>query len=89
MPDGLLRAHRIPGGTWGRIVVLDGRLHFSADTQPPIDIEVNPQNPQGIPPDVEHEVRLTGPVRFLVEFWEISPPESDVGAESFLARPLE
>ncbi len=68
IPAGLRRAHRVAGGTWGRIVVQEGRLRFSMATEPPLTVEMGPGDNQPIPPDVEHEVLPLGPVRFSVEF---------------------
>jgi tellurite methyltransferase len=68
VPAGLRRAHRSAAGTWGRIVVHHGRLHFAAATTPAIRIELGPGVTQAIPPDVEHEVEPLGAVRFSIEF---------------------
>jgi tellurite resistance-related uncharacterized protein len=80
MPVGLLRAHRIARGMWGRIVVRHGRLNFRARTEPALEIVVNPDSIQAIPPEVEHEVRPLGPVRFSIDF--LSIPERDPGNEA-------
>ena len=61
VPKGLLRAHRLGNGTWGRLVVQSGTLRFIISTEPPIDVVLGPGSSQAIPPDVEHEVRLLGP----------------------------
>lgn len=71
MPAGLRRAHRIAGGMWGRIVVRRGQLRFVAATEPELDVVVGPDSAQAIPPEVEHEVRLLGPVRFSIDFLSI------------------
>ena len=71
MPAGLRRAHRVAAGTWGRIVVHDGRLRFAAVTTPAIDHELDADSAQGIPPDVVHEVEPLGAVRFSVEFFTV------------------
>jgi tellurite resistance-related uncharacterized protein len=68
MPAGLRRTHRIATGTWGRIVVHDGRLRFVAATSPAIDVELETGAAQAIPPGVDHEVEPLGTVRFTVEF---------------------
>lgn len=68
MPSGLGRAHRLAAGTWGRIVVHEGRLRFSMSSEPPLEVEVGPCDTQAIPPDVQHVVHPLGPVRFQVEF---------------------
>ncbi len=68
MPAGLRRAHRVATGTWGRLRVEQGEVRFRAQTEPVIDVIVDADAPQAIPPDVEHEVEPRGPVRFSVEF---------------------
>ena len=68
MPNALRRAHRVAGGTWGRLRVDRGRLHFVARTNPVTDVVIEAGRLQAIPPDVEHFVEPDGPVRFAVEF---------------------
>lgn len=75
MPSGLSRAHRIATGRWGRIVVAEGRLRFTASTTPPLDVIVGPGSAQPIPPDVDHEVEPIGPVRFSIDFFEVDREE--------------
>jgi tellurite resistance-related uncharacterized protein len=77
MPAGLLRAHRIASGTWGRIVVRHGQLRFDARTEPKLDVVLGPDVTQPVPPEVEHEVRPLGPVRFSIDFLSIH--ERDLG----------
>jgi tellurite resistance-related uncharacterized protein len=71
MPDGLRSAHRLKRGTWGRIVVLQGQLPFVAWTNPVIDVIVSPERAQPIPPDIAHNVKPLGPVRFSIDFYSI------------------
>jgi tellurite resistance-related uncharacterized protein len=72
IPPGLLGTHSTKAGTWGRLVVEEGevRLWF----QPPLSLEVagRPGAPIVIPPQLEHQVRLRGPVRFHVEFLRVA-----------------
>jgi tellurite resistance-related uncharacterized protein len=68
VPAGLRRAHRVAGGTWGRIVVHAGMFRFVASTEPAISVILGPDSAQAIPPDVEHAVQLIGPVRFSIDF---------------------
>jgi tellurite methyltransferase len=76
LPKGLRRAHRLASGTWGRIVVKEGRLFFGMAAGPPVEAELTPDTPgQAIPPDVEHEVRLAGPVRFSIDFLAVDRAE--------------
>jgi tellurite resistance-related uncharacterized protein len=76
LPRGLRRGHRIAGGTWGRIVVHRGRLHFRTATEPPLEVVVDPSMTQAVPPDVEHEVAPIGAVRFSIDFFAVdrAPP---------------
>ena len=67
MPAGLRRAHRLSAGVWGRLRVQEGRLRFRAATDPPLDVTVDPERPQPIPPEVDHDVEPLGTVRFSVE----------------------
>jgi ribosomal protein S18 acetylase RimI-like enzyme/tellurite resistance-related uncharacterized protein len=68
LPAGLRRAHRVAAGTWGRLCVLEGSVRFWMATNPMTVREVDAGESQPIPPMVEHEVRLQGPVRLQVEF---------------------
>lgn len=68
MPAGLRRAHRVHTGTWACIRVLEGTLRISMQTEPPIERHIAAGGGQAIPPEVEHEVSLSGPVRFEVDF---------------------
>lgn len=68
MPRGLSRSHRLSAGTWGRIDVRAGCLQFWLDTQPSVTIELGPGARQPIPPEMDHEVRPLGSVRFSLDF---------------------
>ena len=67
MPAALRRNHRVAAGTWGRLQVERGHLRFRAETQPPLDVLVDPDAPQPIPPEVDHHVEPLGDARFSVE----------------------
>lgn len=71
IPPGLLRAHHLASGTWGRVVVREGRLRFVASTEPPIDVVLEVGSSQAIPPDLEHHVTPIGTVRFIIDFLAI------------------
>jgi tellurite resistance-related uncharacterized protein len=90
MPTGLLRAHRIAPGTWGRIVVLGGRLRFAAATSPAIRVELGEGETQAIPPGVDHEVEPLGAVSFVVEFFAVDHgSQPDTGIKGRRADPQE
>ena len=54
-----------------RIVVHHGRLRLSARTDPELDIVVDPDSHQPIPPEAEHEVQPLGQLRFSIDFLSI------------------
>ncbi len=67
-PAGLLRAHRVAEGVWGRLLVHTGgvRFVFEDDTDHPIDVTAG--GTQVIPPGREHHVEFVGPATFAIEF---------------------
>jgi tellurite resistance-related uncharacterized protein len=71
IPAGLLGAHSTKAGTWGRLWVEQGRLVVWFE--PPLSLEAagEPGAPVAIPPQLRHQVRLRGPVRFHVEFLRV------------------
>ena len=68
LPAGLRRVHRLADGVWGRLRVESGALRFSAATEPRIDTVLGARMSQPIPPGVDHEVALVGPVSLAIDF---------------------
>lgn len=68
LPVDLRRAHRVAAGRWALLHVVEGRLRFHADTDPPIDRRLGPGDEQPIPPEVDHAVTPDGAARFYLEF---------------------
>ena len=69
VPAGLLRAHRVAPGVWGRLVVRAGRLRFVwevAESGDPLDLVDG--DSVVIPPDTPHRVEPHAGCRFVVEF---------------------
>ncbi len=80
VPAGLLRAHRIASGVWGRLVVRSGSLRFVFDSPDDVDHATTVNGgEQGstvaaaesviIPPAEPHHLEIDGPVSFVVEFY--------------------
>jgi len=70
LPAALQRAHTTAAGVWGRIQILEGTLLYRI-TDPRVeaeDIILSPQRHGVVEPQVEHEVKVIGPVRFQVDF---------------------
>jgi tellurite methyltransferase len=79
IPAGLLRDHRIAAGSWGQLIVRNGRLRFTLRTTPELELIVGPDATQAIPPEIEHVVHPLGPVRFSIHF--LSIPRHDPGVQ--------
>ena len=90
IPDALRASHQTKAGTWGRIVVVEGRLLYRILRSPMEEVRLDHGNPGIIEPQVrEHEVRPLGKVRFFVEFYRIGPPPADFArAERDAVRPI-
>ena len=69
VPENLLKSHRTRAGTWGRIVVLEGRLRYRVLEPELRACELSPGNPGLVEPDIPHEVEPMGRVRFRVDFY--------------------
>ncbi len=69
VPSGLQGAHRTKAGTWGRIVVLEGRLLYRIHASPGEEHILDPETPGIVEPEVEHEVEPRGRLRFRIEFY--------------------
>lgn len=72
VPAGLLRAHRVADGVWGRLVVHTGRVTFVFDDEPDQPISVAAGETVAIPPARQHHLVLDGPATFAVEFHRAS-----------------
>ncbi len=68
VPAGLLRAHRLAKGVWGRLVVHTGTVTFVFDDEPDRPITLNAGDSVAIPPTRQHHVELPHPATFAVEF---------------------
>ena len=79
IPPELLRAHRLPAGTWGRLTVREGSLRFTARLEPELAVEIPAGRCQAIPPEVEHEVLPLGPVRFSLDFLTVDREPGGLG----------
>lgn len=69
VPAGLLRAHRVADGVWGRLRVIEGGLRFvweEPGAGAPLDLVEG--DSVVIPPDTPHRVEPAAPCRFVVEF---------------------
>lgn len=68
VPSGILGRHTTAEGVWGRIVVSDGQLTYRI-LEPNVEEHVLDTDHVGIvAPQKAHQVVLSGPVKFYIEF---------------------
>lgn len=82
VPAGLLRAHRVAAGIWGRLVVHTGTVTFVFEDEPDTPVSVGAGDAVIIPPARPHHVELDGPASFAVEFHRL-PGDSAAGLETY------
>jgi tellurite resistance-related uncharacterized protein len=65
-----LKAHQTKEGVWGKIVILAGQLEYTIN-EPEIEVWLLDQDNFGVvEPDIRHQVKAVGEVRFCVEFYK-------------------
>lgn len=70
IPAALLKSHQTMKDVWGKIVVLEGKLKYTIETQPPEEIELSEVICGIVEPQVLHSVMALGKVKFYVEFYK-------------------
>ena len=68
VPKGLLRSHTTKAGTWGRIVIEEGKLLYRILEPVLEEIELSSDKYGVVEPQIPHEVEPLGQVKFHVEF---------------------
>lgn len=69
VPKGLLKAHQTKEGTWGKIVVLEGKLRYRI-LEPELEvIDLSPEKHGVVEPTILHQVEPLTDMRFYVEFY--------------------
>ena len=68
VPAGLMRAHRLAPGVWGRLRVSHGTLGFVWEDTPDDPVALLAGDTLVIPPEVPHHVEPDPDVRFSIEF---------------------
>lgn len=86
---GLLKKHLAPRGRFGYLVVEEGSLQFIWEDDPGNALDADPENPIVIFAERFHHVKITGKVRFRVEFYEVGGIEIDAGLRQQGDRPGE
>jgi tellurite resistance-related uncharacterized protein len=81
VPAGLLAAHRVADGVWGRLVVRDGSIVIVFEDDPEWRYSIAAGSSQVLPPGARHHVEIVGPVQFAVEFHRV-PGEVEADIEA-------
>ncbi|MEH6347584.1 MAG: DUF1971 domain-containing protein [Bermanella sp.] len=69
VPKGLLKAHQTKQGVWGKIVILEGELEYSINAANNEVLVLSSDKYGVVEPEVFHQVKPVGKVRFYVEFY--------------------
>lgn len=83
-PGGLMRAHQVAAGVWGRLLVHSGHVVFVFEDQSDQPRVVAAGESQVIPPERRHHVAFDGPATFAIEFHREPARGGDRGG-----RPVE
>ena len=86
---GILKKHLAPRGRFGYLVVEEGALQFIWEDDPDNALDADPGHPIVIFPERFHHVKITGKVRFRVEFYEAGGIKIDSGMQQKGERPGE
>ncbi len=69
VPSALLGSHSTKEGTWGKIVVLEGKLIYRILEPDAEELELDPWHPGVIEPAIRHEIEIHAAARFYVQFY--------------------
>ena len=75
VPAGLLRAHRVSDGVWGRLVVRSGTVTFVFEDDAANPHLLNAGESIVIPPARLHHVETSPTAKFAVEFYRLPAAE--------------
>jgi tellurite resistance-related uncharacterized protein len=67
IPVPLLKNHQTKEKTWGMIRVVEGEILYVIGDEEEL---LSPDKPGVVEPEVLHHVKVTGPVKFFVEFYK-------------------
>ncbi|HEY0711079.1 MAG TPA: DUF1971 domain-containing protein, partial [Polyangia bacterium] len=74
VPKGLLARHTLRAGTWGQIVVREGKLDYVIEETPPLAFVLRPGVDGAVAPEQPHHVKLHPRSRFQVRFLRVPEP---------------
>lgn len=74
LPAGLLRSHQLRAGTWGEIVVLEGRVHYVLEDEGDLTLVLRPGVLGIVAPERPHHIELQPDARVFVRFCRCPEP---------------
>jgi tellurite resistance-related uncharacterized protein len=81
VPGGLLHAHQVAAGVWGRLRVHFGSVVFMFEDAPDQPIALAPGDHVDIPPQRPHHVAPDDDAIFVVEFHRLPSSHLKLGAD--------
>lgn len=69
VPKGLLKAHQTKQGVWGKIVILEGELEYSINSENNEVLVLSSDKYGVVEPEVFHQIKPVGKVSFYIEFY--------------------
>jgi tellurite resistance-related uncharacterized protein len=75
LPSGLLRSHRLKRGSWGKILVLEGRVRYVLEDEGLLTFVLRPGVPGIVAPERPHHIEVDPDARVQIEF--LRPSELD------------
>lgn len=68
VPQGLLASHTLRPDTWGQIVVIEGKVDYAIESDPPLAFVLRPGVDGTVAPEQPHHVQLQTGAQFKVRF---------------------
>lgn len=81
VPAGLLNAHRVADGVWGRLVVHTGALDFVFDDHAESSVSISAGEHVIIPPARPHHLEFDQAASFAIEFYRSPSVARDIDNE--------
>ena len=86
---GILKKHLAPKRRFGYLVVEEGALQFIWEDDAENVLDADREHPIVIFPERYHHVKITGKVRFRVEFYDVGAIDIEAGLQKQGDRPGE
>lgn len=72
LPSGLLQSHRLKRGSWGKILVLEGRVRYVLEDEGSLTFALRPGVPGIVAPERPHHIEVDPDARIQIDFLKIA-----------------